>query len=169
MVLFVKIDKNGNIQNKNIDIISNLYKKCGFRKSENFQKCFTYNNFEIWGKNCGKNNKQNTYDIFVNKNIKIYGDAAVIKINKEILEDLSLDDWNHTHNKIINNDSSNSNIPKIDVNYINKYDCISDDSEIDIIYSENSDSSDNDSNNNEDNDKSISSELKEEDYIYSSE
>lgn len=59
MVQFIKINNMGNLKNENINNISELYRKCGFRKSENFQKCLVYDKIEIWGRTIGKTNKLN--------------------------------------------------------------------------------------------------------------
>jgi len=51
---------------KKIDIDS-LYKKCGFKKEENFIKLFSYNSgdntLEFWGRNKGDTKTLNTYNL----------------------------------------------------------------------------------------------------------
>ena len=51
---------------KKIDIDS-LYKKCGFKKEENFVKLFSYNSgdntLEFWGRNKGDTKTLNTYNL----------------------------------------------------------------------------------------------------------
>ena len=51
---------------KKIDIDS-LYKKCGFKKEENFVKLFFYNSndniLEFWGRNKGDTKSLNTYNL----------------------------------------------------------------------------------------------------------
>ena len=71
MVLFIRINKDGDLSEENLDDIDNLYKKCNLRKQEGFVKLYSYtfNNevIELWGRNEGRNNIKNKF-VFEFKN-----------------------------------------------------------------------------------------------------
>ena len=164
MVEFVRVNINGDFENVKVDKLENLYKKCKFRKNENFDRFRSFGDIEIWGKSSGKNNKLNSFNLFNQENIKIYGDAAIIKIVNKNLADLSIDEWSKLYSEISNTQSISFEAPTDDnINNINniEIDIKSEISEVEIPSTCNSDTS-------EECD-SISSELKYEDYVYSSE
>ena len=85
MIEILKILKNSSIKIDNIDISEisdNLYKKCSFRKNDNFINIFNINYknyiFEIWGKNKGKDNTINNFNFSKYSTSKIYGDCIVL-------------------------------------------------------------------------------------------
>ena len=96
--------------------IDNLYKKCRFKKSEDFQEIETFNykkiNIKLFGKLKGKSNNKYTYK-FREIEKTIYGPCCVIAlkdkqyidINKELFKDF-LD------NKILEDQESNQNNEK---------------------------------------------------------
>lgn len=174
MIQILKIEKNGNII---IDFISNdiptniestLYKKCGYRKNDDFYniKTWTFNKiiFELWGKTKGKENNKNLYNFTSFCKDTIYNNCLVIfkKNNKYIDFDINI--WNkfidnivkNTENEEKNLDGDPNNKQKKD-QYISHNDDNSD----------NSDNSDDSDSNSDDDDEN--SELKEESYLYSSE
>ena len=68
--------------------LENLYKKCGFKKEDNFVKLFSYNfnenNLEFWGRNKGDTKSINTYNLsHYNYNNNIYGKFLCLIKNKE--------------------------------------------------------------------------------------
>lgn len=173
MAQFLKIEKNGNIINSKLTNINELYKKCGFRKSEGFEKIINWKcsidnidiNIELWGKTIGKGNIKNNYIFPIPIDKTLYGNCGLINYSKDILTDLNEELWNKVCNKLneINTcvDNSISESIKITNDSFNKSDgesedCESDDSE---IFNEKEMEDDYD----------IDSELKEESYIYSSE
>ena len=164
MVEFVRVNTNGNFENMKVDKFENLYKKCKFKKNEYFDKCKSFGNIEIWGKSVGKRNKLNSFELFYQENIKIYGDAAIIKVENDGLSDLSLDEWSELYSSLSNNQAQTVESPTtdniVDINNV-EIDIKSEISEIEIPSTCNSDTS-------EECD-SASSELRYEDYVYSSE
>ena len=72
MTAIVLIEHNGNIKNvKSKELTRNtLYKKCGFRSDENFERTTTWEVehnkemfiIELWAKSVGKANNENKYD-----------------------------------------------------------------------------------------------------------
>ena len=69
MTQFLKIEKNGTIKSEKFVNINELYKKCGFRKPEGFEKILDWedaendknSNIELWGRSIGKGNIKNNY------------------------------------------------------------------------------------------------------------
>tara|TARA_Y100000592_G_C5385018_1_gene275326 strand:+ start:111 stop:563 length:453 start_codon:yes stop_codon:yes gene_type:complete len=147
MVCFLRIDKDKVIKETNIKDISDLYKCCGLRKAEGFEIIKEYNsnnmNIYLWGRLTGRTNIKNNYS-FPDVTSVVYGTCAVVGYTKEnILCDISIEDWNQLCIK----------------------DTISENNDND---SNNSDSSDSE----EDNQSELSdydSELKPDEYLYSSE
>ena len=110
---------------KNIDL-SNLYKKCGFKKEENFGKLFFWNYdkyiLEFWGRNKGETKNINPYNLkHYNFKDNIYGKFLCIikedsnyisfdkdffeKINNEIMEKYNCKETLINDDKEKNNDS----------------------------------------------------------------
>ena len=190
MVQVIIIEKNGEFNYNKITDINDLYKKCGFRKSDGFEIIDTYidnkNNvmFELWGRSIGKENTKNEY-IFprlIEKNI--YGKCAIIAKNNEYI-DLTIEKWNIYCNSLDNNlndlnnlnnlseqisdkmDGITNEIEKLTTLSLEKLTCKSDNSGSSIT-SELSDCSEINETSDEDDDEN-NSELKSEAYIYSSE
>ena len=101
MISFIIVDKNGNLNECNVDKLENVYKKCGLRKSEDFKKIMVYNlnntetTIELWGRVVGRNNTKNPFIFKLDTSIKLYGPAALICIKKDKLESLSINDYNN--------------------------------------------------------------------------
>ena len=187
MVQVIIIEKNGEINYNKITVINDLYKKCGFRKSDGFEIIDTYIDnknsvmFELWGCSLGKENTKNEY-IFprlIEKNI--YGKCAIIAKNNEYI-DLTIEKWNNYCNSLDNNLNNLNNLSeqisdKMDLitNEIENLASLSlekltgnSDSSGSSIASELSDCSEINESSDE-NDDENNSELKSEAYIYSSE
>ena len=145
MVFFIKVEKDGNLKQEKIEDINNLFKKCGFRKNDNFEKTFSKENYDIWGRINGKEDNLNNYSFFLQNSLSIYGKGAIIKMNNGKLEDLNIEEWLEFNNKK-NEDNKDSESIDLDIN-------------------DNEDSEESE----ESGDTYQSSELKEEDYVYSSE
>ena len=163
MTQFLNIEKTGDIKDIKISNINELYKKCGFRKDNGFEKIINWEkkidgkntNIELWGRTSGKNNIKNNYKFPEPFNKNIYGNCSLIYKEDNEIFDLTEELWNKMY--IVDNttqievksdetilDDSNNNGLEYDNNI---------DSDIDDISISN----------NED------SELQEESYIYSSE
>ena len=112
MVKVIIVDKGGNLKEsdiKNFDI-ETLYKKCKFRKNDNFDKRAnwkTKNLFvSVFAKNKGRANSENKYDLPPPiDNELYYGSMILIKhteenINNQNIVDLSLDDWQKIYEKL---------------------------------------------------------------------
>lgn len=142
-----------------------LYKKCGFKSNENFEKLYEKkimdNNYEYWGKKEGKN----IYKYILN-NITYYNKLLIIKTKNMEFQNITEDDYINIFDSINNKDVNNKDINNKDV--INK--------DINNKDVNNKDVNNKDVNNNNDvnNDEdieslfTIDSELSEEPYIFSS-
>ena len=76
-----------------------LYKKCGFKSSNNFDKICEYQinetqNIKLYGKCKGTSPTINKFILPTNPNIKIYGNFAIILYTKSDVTNLSLEYWN---------------------------------------------------------------------------
>jgi hypothetical protein len=118
MIEIIKILKDGSIKNININIETDfdiLYKKCSFRKNDNFCNIYTIKfkkyNFEIWGKSKGNNNEKNIYNfnnIFSNI---IYGNCLVLLKENNTYINFNFNMWQklfNTSNNVDNNKSNNN-------------------------------------------------------------
>ena len=111
MTKIVLIEKNGDLKGMNVKELSrdNLYKKCGFKKSNGFDKRFCWElelnsvhyNIEIWSKKEGKAGSENKYDLPppVDKDL-YYGTMALIAFTKEGFVDLELELWKEMYEKL---------------------------------------------------------------------
>lgn len=161
----IKIDKTGNIKYDNISNINEIYKKCGYRKINDFDKITTWQknidnktiNIELWGRIKGKNNIKNTYIFPQSFNTIIYGNCALINIENNQLFDLTEKLWNKMY---IVEETPTSPIENIDIISVNNNENSEDTTDIEdndeILIDDNDDSYEN-------------SELQKDSYIYSSE
>jgi hypothetical protein len=82
MISFIKIDKNGQQFEETLDNIDNLYKKCGLRKSDGFniiyESEFNEYQLQLWCRNSGRLNQKNQYIFPLQKDLLIYGTAALL-------------------------------------------------------------------------------------------
>jgi len=166
MVLFIRINKDGDLSEENLDDIDNLYKKCNLRKQEGFVKLYSYtfNNevIELWGRNEGRNNIKNKFVFEFDKSITLYGTCGVILKKKEILDNLTISQYNDICDNFKNTQKDlNSN--KV-IEKKNDKDNNEDNNEDDSDFVDTDDESDCESNN-----SFSESELQPEDYVYSSE
>ena len=112
MTSIVLVEHNGNIKNiKSKDFsFDTLYKKCGFRSAENFDKMTTWSieynkeicNIELWAKNEGKANNENKYDFPPPVDNELYyGTCALIRVDsKGSVIDLTMDLWLRLYEKL---------------------------------------------------------------------
>lgn len=111
MTKIVLINKNGDINEnsyKNLQI-EDLYKKCNYRKNDDFILLNTWKfkgnkkSFKIciYGKEKGKANMENKYDLPPPVDSKLFfGTLALVKIIDDNLEDLALDEWGKLYEKM---------------------------------------------------------------------
>jgi hypothetical protein len=112
MISILLVEHNGNIkQTKSKDLSRDtLYKKCGFRTNDNFNRtaiwAVEYNkeviNIELWAKSDGKANNENKYDFPPPvDNALYYGTCALIRVDsKGSIVDLSSDLWLRLYEKL---------------------------------------------------------------------
>ena len=98
------IDKNSNIKQIQVKDFSRdiLYKKCGFRKNDNFllRQTWTINNdicyqIELWARDYGKAGYENKYELPppIDKTL-FFGSIAIVALDKkENIIDLTVNDW----------------------------------------------------------------------------
>jgi len=115
MITYITLKNLENICNNNNNIdIDTLYKKCGFKNSDNFLKIntFIYNNneIELWGKNKGTNNNLNNHSLLCKMNVQLYGKAILLlKHNNEYIS-FSIEEFNKfSTNFITNNEDISAN------------------------------------------------------------
>ena len=182
MVQILVIEKCGNINNNKIQSIDDLYKKCGFRKSDDFEMINVWKygdsiNIELWGRVVGKENNKNLYNFISSIDRSIYGNCSLVAKDNNNYIDLTHEMWNEftTNNKVekinttINKlEDSVENLKNLSINTKNKIDKKDNTCEV----SETSsvlDVSDIDETESSSSDNLLDNELKHETYIYSSE
>jgi hypothetical protein len=112
MISILLVEHNGNIKQTKLKDFSRetLYKKCGFRSTEHFDRTavwsIEYNkeliNIELWAKSDGKANNENKYDFPPPvDNALYYGTCALIRVDsKGTIVDLSSDLWLRIYEKL---------------------------------------------------------------------
>lgn len=91
----ILIEKDGNIYEKSLKAIQfdKLYSVCGYRSNKDFEKLhewdFDKNIYQLYGKRCGKQDKENIFE-FPEIKEKYYGVLCIVKHNGSI----TLDEWN---------------------------------------------------------------------------
>jgi hypothetical protein len=102
MTNIVLIDKTGTVKQLNAKSAcrEHLYKKCGFKKSDGFERRTTWKIgdefIELWAKKEGKANSENKYDMPPPVDTALYfGTCCLIKTNSagETIEDLTTAEW----------------------------------------------------------------------------
>ena len=181
MVQIIIIKKEGTLTYDKIADISELYKKCGFRKAEGLEKINEWkiedDNVELWGKASGKVIVKNQYIFSVPIDKKIYGNCSLMRKSGDKYIDMDEEIWNKIKNTKVQEKQDIQDNVKLEV-IKNIMDTIK--SDIDLMVKENSqtiinkknideeelDVSDSASDSSND---SANSELKEETYLYSEE
>ena len=112
MTSIVLIEHNGNIKNVKTKELTrdSLYKKCGFRSSEHFDKMATWEVehnkdiflIELWAKTEGKANNENKYDFPPPVDNSLYfGTCALLRVdNKGHILNLTSDIWLKIYEKL---------------------------------------------------------------------
>ena len=103
MIKILKIFKNGTTNLVTFKTMTELYKICGFRKSNDFLLIKIYEKaettFEIWGKNIGKDDNKNKYFLLENESNDIFGNCLILqKVNNSYV-DFNSEEW-ESRNKI---------------------------------------------------------------------
>ena len=120
MFSFIIVDKNGDLNECNVDKLENVYKKCGLRKSEDFKQVMVYNlnnetTIELWGRVVGRNNTKNPFIFKLDTTIKLYGPAALVCIKKDKLESLFISDYDNIELNGIPNASQQHTTTAVDI------------------------------------------------------
>jgi len=164
------VEKEGYIKTKKrtTNTIDELYKTCGFRKNENFNKIKTVEKvlenetvtIELWGRKVGKNNIINTYKFPESfDNPVIYGNSCLIRTTNNNIIDLEETIWNKMDEKLVQQTEIVKPIPMEIIDNNNGDNSANNGNDADVDESDGNSTSDDD----------CDSELKEESYIYSSE
>lgn len=164
MTQIIKIEKCGNIKCENIKEFDELYKKCGFRKIEGFEKITDWNreiegdnvNVELWGKVYGKGTVKNTYNFPESVEKKVYGNCSLVRKNNDAYVDMDEATWDKMCDSLINGVKNMT----VDTESVVAAVAAAVDSDTE---------SDNDYDEDDEINSLVDSELKEESYIYSSE
>ena len=97
MIQIIKVEKTGDIKLDKISNVSELYKKCGFRKNDGFENIYTWNinniTIELWGRNIEKSNLKNNYVFPQPFNKTVYGTCALIGKNNMDLVNIDDEIW----------------------------------------------------------------------------
>ena len=103
----ILVDKNATLKSLTVKDFkeSELFKKCGFKKSEDFQKQtqWTYNGYEVsvYGKKNGRANNENKYDFPPPiDNILFFGTCCIVAKKLGKMENLSLELWGKIYEKL---------------------------------------------------------------------
>uniref|UniRef100_A0A6C0KET1 Uncharacterized protein n=1 Tax=viral metagenome TaxID=1070528 RepID=A0A6C0KET1_9ZZZZ len=112
MVNIVIINKGGNCKTLNVKnfVKDDLYKKCGFKSSNNFDHRHTWNiklkgnnlNIEVHAKNNSKANTENKFDLPPPIDSELYfGNIALIAYHNKKIVDINVDDWCKIYEKLM--------------------------------------------------------------------
>ena len=108
MTKIVLVDKTGNLSNVNVKSINRdiLYKKCGFKKTEGFDKKTSWtvkikegdekqeHTVELWARDFGNANTENKYDFPPPCDTALYfGACCLIKVDNDEICDLEVETW----------------------------------------------------------------------------
>lgn len=101
----IVVEKNGTVKEQSVRGLNRdvLYKKCGYRKPDNFELRHKWNlsNFdcaavEVWSRDSGKAGQENKYELPPPIDTPLYfGSIAVIGLDKDDnIVNLTLEEWN---------------------------------------------------------------------------
>ena len=110
----VVVNKGGDLKDVNIKDfdISNLYKKCGFRKASGFELRHKFEkvrvngeryDIHVYSRNNGKSGTENKYDMPPPIDNELYfGNFALVRWCRDVEDymDLSVEDWKKVYNKL---------------------------------------------------------------------
>ena len=125
MTAIVLVESNGSLKSLKAKDLSEatLFKKCGFRNADHFQKRTSWtvnlngeNNITVslWAKDFGKSNYENKYELpaFGNKTM-YYGPCTLVRTEGSDIVDLPVELWQQIYNQLVQADnvSSSSSMP----------------------------------------------------------
>ena len=103
-VKYKRLPKSGNPGEEN------LYKKCNFKKADNFEcrttwdtkNKFDFKYVELWGKNTGKANTENKYDFPPPVDSDLYFGSCILVAKDENTDyiDITIEQWNEFYEKL---------------------------------------------------------------------
>jgi len=112
MVYFLKVEKDGIIKEEQVNTLDELYKKCNLRKSQGFDKVSEFTDdvlkVELWGRTIGRVNIKNLYTFPVDLDKTIYGTCALVAIVNDKLCDLQLSQWDKLCENLYTNNAEES-------------------------------------------------------------
>ena len=119
----ILIDKNGNIDNKILKELNQMYLLCKYRNNDSFIKlhswlCEDYV-LELYGKPKGKKNNLNNFEFPQPIDSECYyGILCIAKFNlKEELMELTLDEWGLWYNTMLDDSNKDTSSETSDLNY----------------------------------------------------
>ena len=109
MVEIVIVKKSGDLESAKLSNPEDLYKKCGFKKPDDFQKYCDWvvkhdkqsYNIQVYGKMDGRANTENKYDFPPPiDNVLFFGSCAIVAFSDNEVVDLSLEMWDEIYEKL---------------------------------------------------------------------
>lgn len=111
-VTIILIDKHGNVKQQNVkDLTSDtIYKKCGLRVADGFQRRHIWyihemevDTVELWACNTVKSGQENKYQLPSPLDNKVYyGTMALISVNNnDKISSLSMNTWTHIYESLL--------------------------------------------------------------------
>lgn len=186
MIAFIIVDKTGQIKEQTSKNLAeeDIYKKCGFKKKDNFEKRTIWNvklenieyNIELYAKDDGRANTENKYDFPPPVDSDLYfGNCCLVnKDSEDNFCNLSCDIWKKIYEKLFGgfedledeefSEDELDNIPdecKTKLGYLKDGFVVDDSDEIVCNEDEGNDVNDDDSDNTD-----LDSELSEDEYQY---
>lgn len=112
MVNIVIINKSGDCKTLNVKnfVKDDLYKKCGFKSSNNFENRHSWSvklkqnniNIEIYAKDNGRANTENKFDFPPPIDNELYfGNIAIVAYKNKEVVDIDVDDWCKVYEKLM--------------------------------------------------------------------
>ena len=120
MVKIVIVEKNGELITSTVNELSDIFKKCNFRKEDGFQLRATWNvsvelqtfTVQLYSKTEGKSQTINKYDFPSPVDNEIYyGRCALIQVIDDKMVDLEIETWMTIYDHL---NSENSSINEIE-------------------------------------------------------
>ena len=140
----ILINKNGSLEEKKCDKLQDLYKKCGFKKKDNFELrhkySFNNNHYLLYSKNVGRAGQENKYELPPPLDKELYfGKMCLVKVHNKIERSINKEEWKNIYNKLmggfedINDDDEDSDdeLENIDKNKKTKNGYLKDDFVVD--------------------------------------
>tara|TARA_B100001287_G_C22649388_1_gene514404 strand:- start:1004 stop:1504 length:501 start_codon:yes stop_codon:yes gene_type:complete len=104
MINIIIIKKNGDVEEKRVKNIdeSTIYKFCNYKNDNDFKLIHNFNvkdnNYKVYGKNKGKANTENKYELPPPVDTELFfGTLCIIKETNGSYKNLMKDDWESTY------------------------------------------------------------------------